>query len=116
MWRMRRVMVGGRCGALSTSAVLLGLDKEQLRLLRRVGREWGRVSAPEAWHRALPVDSDLGRFRPLRRSSLSVGIVWSASRLSADNRSPPTRPRESGPLADWAAWLTTCGALSSGPL
>lgn len=29
----------GRWGALSTSAVLPGLDKEQLRLLRRVGRE-----------------------------------------------------------------------------
>lgn len=34
-------------------------------MLRRVGREWGRVTAaPEVWRHALPVDPDLGRFPP----------------------------------------------------
>ncbi|GGZ38278.1 amino acid permease [Streptomyces inusitatus] len=42
------------------------LGAEQLRVLRRVGREWGRVmAAPEVWRRALPVDPDLGRFPPV---------------------------------------------------
>ncbi|MFI5620290.1 APC family permease [Streptomyces sp. NPDC051567] len=42
-----------------------GLGEEQVRVLRRVGREWGRVSAaPEVWRRALPVDPDLGSFPP----------------------------------------------------
>ncbi|WP_406447782.1 APC family permease [Streptomyces sp. NBC_00876] len=43
-----------------------GLGEEQLRVLRRLGRAWGRVSAaPEVWRRALPVDPDLGRFPPV---------------------------------------------------
>jgi hypothetical protein len=43
--------------------VLATLDAEQLDVLRRVGREWGRVcGAPDVWRRALPVDPGLGDF------------------------------------------------------
>ena len=39
------------------------LDERQLRTLRRVGREWGRVCGePEQWRRALPVDPNLGEY------------------------------------------------------
>lgn len=49
----------------SPSAVLPGLDSEQLRVLRLAGQEWAQVSAgPEASRLALPVDPDLGRFPP----------------------------------------------------
>ncbi|MFJ6212822.1 APC family permease [Streptomyces sp. NPDC092296] len=52
-------------GAADPSALLPGLDAEQLRVLHRVGREWGRVSGdPELWRRALPVQPDLGSFPP----------------------------------------------------
>ncbi|WP_228077714.1 APC family permease [Streptomyces profundus] len=47
----------------SPSAPLPQLDEEQVEVLRRVGREWGRAAGPsEAWRRALPVAPDLGGF------------------------------------------------------
>ncbi len=50
-------------GAPGPSAMLPTLDEEQLRVLRRVGREWDRVSGdPGLWRRALPVDPDLGSY------------------------------------------------------
>ncbi|QDY81142.1 APC family permease [Streptomyces qinzhouensis] len=53
--------------------MLPGLSDEQVRALRRVGRAWGRVSAPpEVWHRALPVEPDLGAF-PARAEA---GSAW----------------------------------------
>lgn len=56
----------GPAGPPGPAAGSPGLGEEQLRVLRRVGREWGRVSAaPEVWRRALPVDPDLGRFPPV---------------------------------------------------
>ncbi|MFF7146231.1 hypothetical protein ACFZB5_34500 [Streptomyces nodosus] len=55
----------GSAGPPGPAAQLAELDEEQLRVLRRVGHAWGRVSAsPEAWRRALPVDPDLGAFPP----------------------------------------------------
>ncbi len=55
---------GGRdLSAPSPDALLARLDERQLGVLRRVGREWGRVCGnPEVWRRALPVDPDLGSF------------------------------------------------------
>jgi amino acid transporter len=50
-------------GAPSPDAPLPALDESQLGVLRRVGREWGRVCGdPEAWRRALPVDPSLGSY------------------------------------------------------
>ena len=50
-------------GAPSPDATLATLDDRQLDVLRRVGREWGRVcEAPEVWRRALPLDPSLGSF------------------------------------------------------
>ncbi|MDT0270203.1 APC family permease [Streptomyces sp. DSM 44915] len=50
-------------GMPSPSALLPPLDAEQVEVLRRVGREWGRVTGdPAAWRRALPVSPDLGGF------------------------------------------------------
>jgi amino acid transporter len=49
--------------APSPDAPLPALDERQLGVLRRVGREWGRVCGnPEVWRRALPVDPSLGSF------------------------------------------------------
>jgi amino acid transporter len=49
--------------APSPDAQLARLDERQLGVLRRVGREWGRVCTnPELWRRALPVDPNLGGF------------------------------------------------------
>jgi amino acid transporter len=49
--------------APSPDAQLTRLDERQLGVLRRVGREWGRVCGnPELWRRALPVDPNLGGF------------------------------------------------------
>jgi amino acid transporter len=46
--------------APSPDALLVRLDERQLGILRRVGREWGRVCGnPEVWRRALPVDPSL---------------------------------------------------------
>lgn len=63
----------GAGGAPSPDAPLPALDREQVGVLRRVGREWGRAAGdPQAWRRALPVDPELGRFpasseiRPVR--------------------------------------------------
>ncbi len=43
--------------------MLATLDASQLRVLRRVGREWGRVCGnPEVWRSALPVNPSLGSF------------------------------------------------------
>ena len=55
---------GGRGpSAPSPDAQLVALDDRQLSVLRRVGREWGRVCGnPEVWRRALPVDPKLGSF------------------------------------------------------
>ncbi|MFE7288933.1 APC family permease [Streptomyces noursei] len=87
---------GRDSGALSPSAVLPGLDEEQLGLLRRVGREWGRVSAPEAWHRALPVDSDLGRFpSPAEIQPVGWGRLVSVSPLGGR---PPAPGEAAGEL------------------
>jgi amino acid transporter len=48
---------GGDASAPSPDAPLVKLDERQLGVLRRVGREWGRVCGnPEVWRRALPVD------------------------------------------------------------
>ncbi|QIQ06644.1 APC family permease [Streptomyces liangshanensis] len=45
------------------AVIMPKLDAEQSGLLRRVGEEWGRVSAPpEAWRRVLPVDPDVGSY------------------------------------------------------
>jgi len=50
-------------GAPSPDALLATLDESQLGVLRRVGREWGRVCGPpDVWRRALPVDPSLGSF------------------------------------------------------
>lgn len=50
-------------GPPSPDATLTKLDANQLGVLRRVGREWGRVCGnPEVWRRALPVDPNLGSF------------------------------------------------------
>ncbi len=50
-------------GPPSPDALLVALDERQLRVLRRVGREWARVCGnPEVWRRALPVDPNLGSF------------------------------------------------------
>jgi amino acid transporter len=50
-------------GAPSPDAPLVALDDRQLAILRRVGREWGKVCGnPDVWRRALPVDPDLGSF------------------------------------------------------
>jgi amino acid transporter len=49
--------------APSPDALLTRLDKRQLGVLARVGREWGRVCGnPEAWRQALPLDPSLGSF------------------------------------------------------
>jgi hypothetical protein len=46
------------------SALLPTLDEHQLSVLRRVGREWDRVSGdPKVWRDALPVDPTLGSYR-----------------------------------------------------
>ena len=70
--------------APSPDASLVELDQRQLGLLRRVGREWGRVCGnPEVWRRALPVDptaasyparaeirpTRFGRFVPVQSTS-----------------------------------------------
>jgi len=50
-------------GAPSPSALLPTLDRQQLAVLRDVGRQWSQVCGdPELWRRALPVDPDLGRY------------------------------------------------------
>lgn len=50
-------------GAPNPDALLPELDPQQLRVLRRVGREWDRVCGDrEAWRRALPVDPNLGSY------------------------------------------------------
>jgi amino acid transporter len=50
-------------GAPSPNALLVKLDERQLGVLRRVGREWGRVCGnPEVWRRALPVNPSLGSY------------------------------------------------------
>ena len=50
-------------GAPSPSATEPALDEGQLGVLRRVGREWGRVCGdPEVWRRALPVNPNLGSY------------------------------------------------------
>jgi amino acid transporter len=50
-------------GAPNPDAVLPKLDRSQIDVLRRVGREWSRVcGTPEAWRKALPVDPNLGRY------------------------------------------------------
>ena len=39
------------------------LNERQLSILRRVGREWGRVSGdPKVWRQALPVDPEVGSY------------------------------------------------------
>jgi amino acid transporter len=59
--------------APAPDAAFPSLDQRQLRVLRRVGREWGQVcSAPDTWRRALPLDPhvviypDAAEIRPTR--------------------------------------------------
>src|SRR5271154_1751348 len=60
---LERRHVGEGPGAPSPDALLVKLDERQLGVLRRVGREWGRVCGnPEAWRRALPLNPDLGSY------------------------------------------------------
>jgi amino acid transporter len=59
--------LGGESGqhlsAPSPDAELTSLDPAQLRVLRRVGREWDAVCGdPDVWRRALPLDPNLGAF------------------------------------------------------
>ncbi len=69
--------------APSPTDALPGLDEEQLRVLREVGRQWYRAApGSEAANRALPVDPDAGTFpsaaavRPTRYSRLThVGFL-----------------------------------------
>ncbi len=50
-------------GPPTPSDLLPALDERQLSVLRRVGREWDRVSGdPKVWRQALPVDPDLGSY------------------------------------------------------
>ncbi|WP_435854441.1 APC family permease [Streptomyces subrutilus] len=71
-------------------------------MLRRVGREWGRSSAPpEAWRRALPVDPDLGRFplpaevRPGRFGRLvTVSVVGPPPESASDTAAEAGEVRE----------------------
>jgi amino acid transporter len=50
-------------GAPSPDAPLATLDESQLDVLRRVGREWGRVCGePEVWRSALPVNPSLSSY------------------------------------------------------
>lgn len=54
---------GAPHGMAGGAVIMPKLDAEQSGLLRRVGEEWGRVSAPpEAWRRVLPVDPDVGSY------------------------------------------------------
>ncbi len=60
-------------GTPRPDAAVPALDKNQLDVLRQVGREWDRVSAdPRTWREALPIDPSLGvypdasEFRPAR--------------------------------------------------
>jgi hypothetical protein len=42
-------------------ALIPALDEGQPAALRKIGREWDRVSAdPQVWRQALPVDASLG--------------------------------------------------------
>ncbi|AXI76278.1 APC family permease [Peterkaempfera bronchialis] len=90
-------------GTPDPSALLPGLDEEQLRVLRRVGRAWKRVSGdPGVWRRALPVDPDLGRFPspeeivPARFDRLvpisALGGQPPAGETTAGAEAPTSRP------------------------
>jgi hypothetical protein len=57
---------------IGPEATIAGLDREELAVLRRVGRHWGRALGPRrAWVHALPIDPGLHRFprslEPARR-------------------------------------------------
>ncbi len=90
-------------GAPGPDASLATLDADQLGVLRRVGREWGRVCAnPEVWRRALPVDPSLAGFpdptdiRPSRFGRF----------VSVENRlSPAVEATEAAPAARWPGRL-----------
>ncbi len=91
--------------APSPDAGLNALDERQLAVLRRVGREWGRVCVnPDVWRRALPVRPSLGGYpdpaeiRPTRfgrfvsvRSESPPVIVEEASGAAAAPPSPAGR-------------------------
>jgi amino acid transporter len=85
--------------APSPDALLVKLDERQLGVLRRVGREWGRICGnPDVWRRALPIDpssasypaatdirpSRFGRFVPVERTSQPE------VRATSETDAPPT--------------------------
>ncbi len=48
---------------ISPASAVVGLDEDELTVLRQVGDQWGRALAPRrAWLRALPIDPALHRF------------------------------------------------------
>jgi hypothetical protein len=50
-------------GTPRPDAIVPVLDKNQLAVLGKVGREWDRTSAgPRTWRQALPVDPALGEY------------------------------------------------------
>jgi amino acid transporter len=86
-------------GAPNPEALLPKLDQDQLRVLRRVGREWDRVCGePEVWRRALPVDPNLGTYPaeiyPTRfgRFVPVAGRDGQLPALEATNRAEAPRP------------------------
>ena len=86
-------------GAPNPEALLPKLDQNELRVLRRVGREWDRVCGdPDVWRRALPVDPDLGSYpaeiRPTRfgRFVPVAGVDGQLPALEATNKAEAPRP------------------------
>jgi len=97
------VAADGKGGeAPNPDAQLPQLDAQQLSVLRRVGREWGRVCRdPGVWRRALPVDPDLGSYpdpadiRPTRFGRFvpvsAQGGALAATELASQEDEPGSR-------------------------
>jgi amino acid transporter len=93
-------------GTPSPDALLPTLDDRQLAILRQVGQEWDRLSDPQAWWRALPVDPNLGRypdladFRPTRFGRFvpvaGVGGQLPAVEATIEAEEPPSLPGRIG--------------------
>ena len=86
-------------GAPNPAALLPTLSEQQLRVLRRVGREWDRVCGDaDVWRQALPVDPDLGSYpaeiRPTRfgRFVPVAGVDGQLPALQASNEAETPRP------------------------
>ncbi|MFB7736011.1 APC family permease [Streptomyces sp. NPDC056112] len=114
---------GKSTGPPGPAAQLAELDEEQLRVLRRVGRAWGRVSAsPETWRRALPVDPDLGAFPPaaqLRPARFGRLVPLSPLGASSPSEQVDTEEPPSGRLGraeEWARRLVLGVPLRSSAL